>query len=122
MKKFVLEEITSSDLIDHAAIAQEFKNYLMNTLEYDEFEADFVVENDFSNPYDTPFILQDFEDRITIDGTEYEVRFCRTDFCACGLFHFADVEPFEFYMLFDMNTMADTTVGSYQRARKMYLF
>ena len=86
-----------------------------------EDEADFVVKCDFENPYDTPFILQDYEGDYIVDGKEYEVRSCHTDFCYCGLFHLADKEPFEFYMFFDRETMSDNTVGSYQNATKLYL-
>ena len=121
MRKVDLDNLNGKDLIDHAGIAEAFKSYLMNVLEYDEGEADFVVSTDFENPYDTPFIMQDYEGKYTVDGKDYEVRSCRTDFCACGLWHLAELPPFEFYMFFDLETLADTTVGSYQKSRKMYL-
>lgn len=121
MREIDLDAIVRSDLIDHVAISKAFKNYLMEVLKYDESEADFVISTDFENPYNTPFIMQDYEGEFTIDGKDYEVRLCRTDFCACGLFHLADILPFEFYMFFDLETLPDTTVGSYQNAKKMYL-
>ena len=73
------------------------------------------------NPYDAPFVLQEYEGNFTIDGIEYEVRACHTDFCYCGLFYLSDVQPFEFYMLFDTSTMSDGTVGGYSSATKKYL-
>lgn len=121
MRKVDLDNLNGKDLIDHAGIAEAFKSYLMNVLEYDEGEADFVVSTDFENPYDTPFIMQDYEGKYTVDGKDYEVRSCRTDFCACGLWHLAEKPPFEFYMFFDLETLPDTTVGAYQKSRKMYL-
>ena len=121
MREIDLDAVTAEELLDHAAIAQEFKKYLMDVLGYFEDEADFVVKCDFENPYDTPFILQDYEGDYIVDGKEYEVRSCHTDFCYCGLFHLADKEPFEFYMFFDRETMSDNTVGSYQNATKLYL-
>lgn len=121
MKNIDLNNITSKDLVDHANISEAFKNYLKTVLGYDESEANFVVATDFKCPYDTPFIMQDFEGVYAVDGKEYEVRSCHTDFCACGLFHLAGLPPFEFYMLFDLETMPNQTVGSYRNARTKYL-
>lgn len=121
MREIDLDKLTAKDLIDHTAISHAFKNYLMEVLEYDEIEADFVVSTDFENPYNTPFIMQDYEGEYSVDGKNYEVRSCRTDFCVCGLWHLAELPPFEFYMFIDLDTLPDTTVGSYQRATKMYL-
>ena len=121
MREIDLNNLTEKDLIDHAAISEAFKKYLMEVLEYDEDDADFVISNDFENPYDTPFILQDYEGTFTIDGKHYSVRSCRTDFTICGLWRLTKLPPFEFYMFIDLDSMPDTTVGSYQNSRKMYL-
>lgn len=121
MREVNFNNLTGKDLIDHAAISEAFKDYLMDVLEYDEDEADFVVSTDFENPYNAPFIMQDYEGTYTVGGKNYEVRLCRTDFSACGLWHLAELPPFAFYMFFDLETLPDTTVGSYQRAAKMYL-
>lgn len=121
MRENDLDGITGKDLMDHNAISAEFKEYLIDVLGYDEEEANFVVSSDFANPYDTPFIMQDYEGEFTVDGKDYEVRLCYTDFCACGLFHLAELPPFEFYMFFDRATMPDKTVGSYRCAEKKYL-
>ena len=121
MKSIDLNKVTGKDLIDHEAIAQLFKQYLMDVIEYDEMDADFIVRSDFANPYDTPFIEQEFEGEYTIDGKEYEVRSCKTNFMMVGLYRLADAEPFEFYMLFDKATMSNSTVGAYQTADKMYI-
>ena len=121
MREVELDNLTSKDLIDHKALCEAFKNYLMETLEYDEDEAKFVIATDFENPYNTPFIMQDYEGETTVDDRDYEVRSCHTDFCACGLFHLAELPPFEFYMFIDLETLPDNTVGSYQEARKLYL-
>ena len=121
MREVNFNNLTCNDLIDHAAISEAFKKYLMEVLEYSEGEADFVISTDFENPYNTPFIIQDYEGNYTVDGKEYEVRLCRTDFSACGLWHMAELPPFEFYMFFDLETLPDTTVGSYQKSRKLYL-
>ena len=121
MGKVDFNNLSAQDLADHATISEAFKRYLMEVLEYDEDEADFVVSTDFENPYDTPFIMQEYERNFTVDGKTYEVMSCYTDFCACGLWHLAELPPFEFYMLFDLETMPDKTVGSYRGAKKMYM-
>ena len=121
MKDIDLDMLTGENLVDHAVIAQKFKEYLMEVLEYDDDEADFVLEGDFKNPYDTPFIMQEYEGDVTVDGKDYEVRSCYTDFRACGIFHLDDAPAFKFCMLFDKGTMKDQTVGSYQNAQKKYI-
>ena len=121
MREVDLDSLTGKDLISHTSISEAFKSYLMETLDYGEDEADFVVSTDFENPYDTPFIMQDYEGQYAVDDKEYEVRFCYTDFCACGLFHLSNVEPFEFYMFIDLDTLPDQTVGAYRNAKKLYL-
>lgn len=122
MREINLDNVTEKDLLSYEAIAAAFKKYLMEVLFYDEAEADFVVSTDFDNPYDTPFIMQDYEGQYAIGGKEYEVRSCHTDFGAVGLFHLAFEPQFEFYMLFDLETLPDNSVGSYLNAQKLYLF
>lgn len=56
MREIDLNNITSDELLDHSAIALEFKKYLMDVIGYDEDDAGFVTKTDFVNPYDTPFI------------------------------------------------------------------
>ena len=105
MREINFDNVEEKDLFDYEAIAGAFKKYLMEVFFYN-----------------TPFIVQDYEGQYTIGGKKYEVRLCRTDFCIVGLFHLAYEPQFEFYMLFDLETLPDNSVGSYQNARKMYLF
>ena len=56
-----------------------------------------------------------------VKGKNYKVYLCHTDFCYCELFQHADKKPFKFYMFFDIETLPDNTVGSYQNATKLYL-
>ena len=121
MRNVDLNNLTRKDLMDHDAISEAFKKYLMDVLGYFEDEADFVVKCDFENPYNTPYILQDYEGEYTVEGKNYKVYLCHTDFCYCGLFQHADKKPFKFYMFFDIETLPDNTVGSYQNATKLYL-
>lgn len=121
MRDIDLGNLTSKDLIDHAALSEAFKKYLIEVLGYGEGEANFVISADFENPYDTPYITQDYEGEYAVDGKDYEVRSCQTDFCAVGMWHLDEMSPFEFYMFFDLETLPDTTIGSYRKAKKLYL-
>lgn len=121
MSKVNWRKLTSNDLMDHASISAAFKTYLIEVIGYSESEADFIIAADFANPYNTSFIMQDFERMVNVDGKEYEVRSCYTDFSACGLFHPAKVKRFKFYMLFDLETLPDQTVASYSKSKKWYL-
>ena len=121
MKEIDLNNIKSEDLVDYSILSEAFKNYLMNVLGYDESEAKFVVSADFENPYDTPYIMQEYAGECCVGEKEYLVRFCYTDFRVCGLFHLEEFPPFEFYMFIDLETLPDNTVGSYMNAEKLYL-
>ena len=106
--------ISVESLLSTKSYTNPYQNFI-------DVVIDEVYERTGENPYNTPFIMQDYEGEYTVDGKDYEVRSCRTDFCACGLWHLAEKPPFEFYMFFDLETLPDTTVDSYQKSRKMYL-
>lgn len=122
MREINLDNITRENLVDYAALAEAFKDYLIDVLGYDEAEATYVVSTDFKNPYETQYIMQEFEGKYAVNGKTYEVLSCHTDFCVCGMWHLAEYPPFEFYMFIDLETLPDTTVGSYKNAQKLYLY
>ena len=118
--EFDTSSLKSSDLVELLVLIDAFKQYLIKELHYGKQEAN-IAATDLENPYNTPFIMQDYVDTVEFEGVSYEVRFCYTDFCACGLFHPAGAKPFEFYMLFDQGTMSDSSVKSYANARKVFV-
>ena len=120
MREVDFDSLKSSDLVDVEVLVEHFKDYLKRELDYSDVEAE-IGAIDMNNPYRAQFIEQDYEGEFEIDGIEYEVRYCCTDFCLCGLFHLADVTPFEFYMLFDKSTMKDETVSSYMKSDKKFI-
>lgn len=120
MKEISLNDLKREDLVSGEQLVQAYKEYLKAELGYDEFEAEFASE-DMKNPYDTPYILQEYEGDYDVDGVWYEIRKCETNFCYCGMFHLSGVKPFEFYMLFDKSTMDGDTVGDYSAAKKMFV-
>lgn len=121
MKDIDFERLTENDLVSHDILAGEFIKYLVDEIGYDEKEAAFVAETDFADPYDTPYIMQEYEGEFDISGITYEIMSCKTDFCSIGMWHMAEYPPFEFCMLIDTTTKPDNTIGSYQNARKMYI-
>ena len=120
MKELDFATLTEENLVDLNALIDAFKAYVKQELGYDDIEAQIAAE-DMENPYDAPYIMQDYVDTVTISGVRYEVRYCYTDYCACGLFHLADAKPFSFYMLFDESTLKSNSVRAYKKAKKMFI-
>jgi hypothetical protein len=120
MREIDLDELTFDDLVDGDMLIAAFIGYLKETLDYTDDEAK-MAATDMEDPYNAPYVMQDYEGIYEVDGVDYEVRSCYTDFCACGLFHLAGVEPFEFYMLFNAEDIEDESVSSYMNARKMFI-
>ena len=121
MTEVDLTNVSGKDLSDYDKLRESFKTYMTETIGYTEEEADFILSTDFKDPYDTPYITQEYEGEYTIDGTDYEILSCHTVFSAIGMWHLSDTTPFSFYMCIDKSTMPDETVGSYLNARKMYI-
>ena len=120
MREVDFDQLSVEDLLDYSSISKAFKKYLVDTLKYDEAEADFVIATDFLNPYATPFIIQEYEGDCTINDSDYEVRRCHTNFSVCDLIHLHEMPSFEFFMLIDLDTLSDDTICSYQEAKKLY--
>lgn len=112
-------EYTRENLITNQELVEAFKLYLKKELGYNDDEAN-IAATDMENPYSTPFIVQDYEEEIELDGIVYEVRSCKTDFCMCGLYHLADLTPFEFDMLIDMTNVEEELVSEYNAADKLF--
>lgn len=121
MREIDFSQITENDMISHEILSGAFKKYLMDVIGYDEEEASFVAETDFSEPYDAPYISAEYEGEYDIGSKTYEILSCKTDFCSIGMWQMAENPPFEFCMLIDIETKPDNTIGSYQKASKMYI-
>ena len=120
MRNLDLDNLKKEDLVELPVLINAFKQYLQAVLGYDESEAE-IAATDLENPYETPYIMQDYLGEIEIDGVPYEVRYFYSDFCACGLFYLASEVPFEFCMLFDQRFLQDQTVGAYMNAPKKFV-
>ena len=121
MREIILADIKFEDLKSNEDLLNEYREYLRSELGYEGWEIE-MAASDLVNPYTAPYIVQEYDDNYIIDGINYEVRYCHTDFKRCGLFHLADKKPFEFIMYIDTSTMKNKTVGSYSAAKKYYLF
>lgn len=115
MRSIYLSDFKKEDLVNGEALIEAYKNYLMEELGDDEWDAQNCANEDMSNPYDAPFVIQEYEGCVEIDGVSYEVRRCRTNYCMVGLFHLDKVKPFEFYMLLDQSE------GTYSEESTMYV-
>ena len=120
MKDINIHNLTKKDLVSNDELLKAYKIYLQEELDYSGWEVE-MAASDLVNPYEAPFIIQDYEGNVEIDGIEYEVRSCHTDYCYCGLFHLANVKPFEFLMLFVADDVQDSSVGSYSDATKLFV-
>lgn len=122
MKRRVnLNRVSEKRLKGKEELAAAFRDYLMETVGYSEKDAEFIAYGEFSEPYDVPYVRQEYEGKYVIGEHEYEVRYCETDFCACGLWHLSELPKFKFYMLFDLDTLPDHTGNSYLNARRRYI-
>lgn len=121
MREIDFTQITENDMITHEILSDAFKKYLMDAIGYNEVEASFVAETDFADPYDTPYITTEYEGEYDIGSKTYEILSCKTDFCSVGMWQMSEKPPFEFCMLIDTASKPDNTIGSYQKARKMYI-
>ena len=114
------DDFTAEDLIDIDALVEAYKKYLMTVRGYDAVDAA-IAATDMQNPYDCPYVLQDYNGDYTIDGVEYEVRECRVDMTVCGFYYLAGIPKFRFFMLLMMEDLADRKVSTYCDARKKYV-
>ena len=114
------DDFTAEDLIDIDALVEAYKKYLMTVRGYDAVDAA-IAATDMQNPYDCPYVLQDYNGDYTIDGVEYEVRECRVDMTVCGFYYLAGIPKFRFFMLIMMEDLADRKVSTYVDARKKYV-
>lgn len=120
MKNFNFRNLKAEELLELEDLVKRFKEYCKNVLGYSENEAELAAV-DMKTPYDTPYVFEEYEMMLTFENVEYEVRFCYTNFDACGLFYLENVEPFEFYTLYDKSTIKNGTVGEYKNARKKFV-
>ena len=119
-KEIDLSELKNEDLVTTKVLIEAFKRYLVEMLGYSKAEAD-TRATDMNNPYILSYVHQRNPVFFDIGGITYQIRYCYTDFRLCGIYSYTGVEPFEFYMLFDKDTMPDTSVASYRNARKKYV-
>ena len=65
------DEISTENLIDREELVDAFKSYLMENLYYSKSEAE-LAASDFEDPYETPYIYQEYESTIVLDGINAE--------------------------------------------------
>lgn len=97
-------------------IRELFAKHLINYKDYSEDEAKLAV-SDFPDPYNLPYMTEEYLGRETVDGIEYEKCISSADLARCG---FGDIPVFRYYTLYATEDVADHLVGSYMTARKLF--
>ena len=120
MRDIDLNSVKPEDLVDVEGLKSAFVQYARKVLKLGKFDAE-MAAMDFNNPYNTQYVIQDYEGDYEIGDATYEIRHCRTDFNYCGMFEWSSKKPFEFYMLFDKETLPDNKVQSYIESKKMFI-
>lgn len=116
-----IDNIVSSDLVNLKSLSDKFREYLMAVLEYDEEEAAFVVDMDFADPFLAPYIDNEYEGDVTVDGVEYEVYSGVSAFENVGMYLDDDLPAFEFYTMFEKATIKDDSLKAYKEAKRVYV-
>ena len=112
------ENVTSADLIEKKALVDALVEYMVTVQYLDRSSMDLVL-NDFEDFYACPWLREEYVGMRKIDGIEYEVRACWTDFSM--FMSFTNDERFKFYMLTHLKNANDRTVAAYIEADKKYI-
>ncbi len=102
--------------LDVNGIKEAFAKHLMKYRGYDEEEAKMAV-SDFPNPYQLPYLFEDYIEMTEIDGVEYEKRASKCDFRPCGVF---DLEEFHYYTYYKAEDIQNSLVMEYLSADKLF--
>ena len=120
MKKLNLDKVKTKDFVNGDVLVRKFQEYLMKNLDYSEVEAQ-IASSDMKNPYTAPYVFQDAIAVMDIEGTQYEVRFCHTNFTYCGIYCPENIKPFEFYVFYDRSTIKNNIGAEYIAAKKFFI-
>ena len=110
--------LEDSAFMNQTELNQSFCEYMKKVLHFDA-ESIELFAHDLEKLYGVPYLTQDYLETTPRNNTNYEVRYCRANFSACG-FCGPRTKQFKFYVLFDKSTMPDSTVGSYIEADKLF--
>lgn len=92
--------------------------YLKKVQHCDSFDVTMMLM-DFKDPYTCCWIGREFVEDIEVDGKDYTVYACYTDFYHFRTFNNED--HFKFYMLMHREDPGDHTVGAYMRSERLYI-
>jgi len=112
------ENITNADMIDKKALDDALIEYMF-TVQALDYAYITLVLKDFEDFYTCPWLREEYIEMREIDGIEYEVRACWTDFTM--FMTFTNDERFRFYMLTHLEDPDDTSVEAYRKADKKYI-
>ena len=102
--------------LDVKGIKEAFAMHLIKYRGYTRSEA-FEAVSDFPDPYNLPYLDEEFLEGVTIDGIDYEKNASAVRLWKCGI---DDVPMFCFYTYYACNDVPDQTVRQYRKARKLF--
>jgi hypothetical protein len=102
--------------LDNEGIRKAFAKHLIKHRGYTKEEAA-MATFDFPDPYNNPYLCEEYICEETIDGVEYEKNACYTELWKCGI---TDVPMFRFYTYYAIEDIPNHQVGEYMEARKIY--
>ncbi len=102
--------------LDVDGIKRAFADHLIKYRDYSESEAVIAV-SDFPNPYELPYLDEEFICEEEIDGIEYNKYASVTNLWKCGIY---DMPTFRFYTYYATEDIPNHKVGEYISARKLY--
>ncbi len=102
--------------LDEKGIREAFAKHLMKHRGYSEEEAALAV-SDFPDPYNLPYLCEEYIGEETIDGVEYEKCASMTAFWRCGM---SGMPEFRFYTYYAIKDIPNHFVQEYMAAKKLY--
>ena len=102
--------------LDLQGIKDAFAKHMIEHRGYSEQEAAIAV-SDFPDPYELPYLDEEYIDEVTIDGVDYERNASYTSFWKCGL---EGIPMFRFYTYYCIDDIPNHQVGEYINARKLF--
>jgi hypothetical protein len=102
--------------LDTNGIRNAFAKHLIEHRGYTKDEAA-MATFDFPDPYNLPYLCEEYVGEEMIDGINYEKDACYTELWRCGI---SDVPMFRFYTYYAIDDIPNHQVGEYMEARKIY--
>ena len=102
--------------LDIQGVKDALAKHMMLHRGYSEIEAQIAV-SDFPNPYNLPYLEEEYICDEIIDGVKYEKNASYTSFWKCGI---EGVPMFRYYTYYAIDDIPHKKVREYMKARKLF--